>query len=581
MPLADHRASRSGRAAVAVWLALARTPSASPAAAQDPPPSLVVLVVADGLSWEAAWSRKDRLGGGLGQLLREGRVESECRYRHLNTLTGPGHASLATGAPPRVHGIVGNEWREVAEDGSLRTVCSPVDRIGPAPRGGCEPLGPRHLRAATIGDRLAERWPASRVVSIGGKGRAAALLAGRAPGHIVYWQSIASGRFTTGPPYAPATPAAIEAARIVSRFNDERIGSEAGLWLSRIARSGFRLLEGLFTSRGVRGSAAPLTVLFSNPLATDLALELLESAEVGLGRDEVPDLLCLAYSETDAVFHRYGIFSPQADDAVLRLDRELARLLDGLRQILPSRRVLLALSADHGFLPETSVRKGAPRSLAAEIERRVRADLCLDRDEKRLLVAHGWAVWYDPSALPAKTAAGPCGPAGRAVGPGDLGRALAGAAGGALSPYIEAVLLRERLAEWDGTPQAEFARNLLAPGREADAYMFPREGVLAEGSGRGGSSHGSHHDYDTRVPLVLWGTGIASGFSKDPSAPYDLAPTLAARLGIALPDATGRDLLDKRRVRGPSDGPEGPGPSFRRKPGSGAREVRTPAPPPG
>lgn len=541
------RARHFGCAAVAACMALARVAPAGAATAQVPPPNLVVLVVADGLSWEALWSRRDRLGGGLGRLLREGRVESECRYRHLNTLTGPGHASLATGAPPSVHGIVGNEWRETGTDGSVRKVCSPVDRIAPDPNGGCEPLGPRHLRAATIGDRLAQRWPASLVVSIGGKGRAAALLAGREPRHVVYWQTIASGRFMTGPPYALGTPAAIEAARIVSRFNDERIGSAAGLWLSRVGRSALRFLEGLFTSRGVRGAAAPLTVLFSNPLATDLALDLLESAEIGLGRDEVPDLLCIAYSETDAVFHRYGIFSLQADEAVLRLDRELARLLDGLHRILPSRQVLVAVSADHGFLPETSARKGVPRDLAAEIERRVGADLCLDRGQRPLFLAHGWALWYDRSALPARTAAGPCGPAGREVGPADLGRALAGAARGPLSPYLETVLLTERRAEWDGAPQAEFARNLLAPGREADAYVFPREGVLAEGARSGGSSHGSHHDYDTRVPLLLWGAGIASGLSKEPSTPYDLAPTLAARLGIVLPGATGRDLLGEQR----------------------------------
>src|SRR5262249_2511318 len=38
-------------------------------------------------------------------------------YGHLNTETGPGHASLGTGAPPRVHGIVANRWFEANPNG--------------------------------------------------------------------------------------------------------------------------------------------------------------------------------------------------------------------------------------------------------------------------------------------------------------------------------------------------------------------------------------------------------------------------------------------------------------------------------
>jgi arylsulfatase A-like enzyme len=51
--------------------------------------------------------------------------------------------------------------------------------------------------------------------------------------------------------------------------------------------------------------------------------------------------------------------------------------------------------------------------------------------------------------------------------------------------------------------------------------------------------HGTHHEYDIHVPLVFWGA-VKAGGSDEASTPYDLAPTLAAWLGVALPEAVGK-----------------------------------------
>jgi arylsulfatase A-like enzyme len=58
-----------------------------------------------------------------------------------------------------------------------------------------------------------------------------------------------------------------------------------------------------------------------------------------------------------------------------------------------------------------------------------------------------------------------------------------------------------------------------------------------------GTHHGSHYEYDIHVPLVFWGAGIKAGRVDSASTPYDLAPTLAAALGIKLPDAVGTNRL--------------------------------------
>jgi predicted AlkP superfamily pyrophosphatase or phosphodiesterase len=95
------------------------------AATATPPrtePQLLVLVSVDGLSWPRLEAYRPWFVAGLKRLLDEGRVETQCHYRHLNTETGPGHSSLSTGAPPRVTGIVANRWFEQNADGSIREV---------------------------------------------------------------------------------------------------------------------------------------------------------------------------------------------------------------------------------------------------------------------------------------------------------------------------------------------------------------------------------------------------------------------------------------------------------------------------
>jgi len=78
---------------------------------------LVVVVAVDGLSWPRLQGYAPWFGEGLKRLLSESQVETECHYGHLNTETGPGHASLGTGAPPRVTGIVANRWFEANPSG--------------------------------------------------------------------------------------------------------------------------------------------------------------------------------------------------------------------------------------------------------------------------------------------------------------------------------------------------------------------------------------------------------------------------------------------------------------------------------
>ena len=57
--------------------------------------------------------------------------------------------------------------------------------------------------------------------------------------------------------------------------------------------------------------------------------------------------------------------------------------------------------------------------------------------------------------------------------------------------------------------------------------------------------HGTPYEYDTHVPLVIMGGGLAPGRYLNAATPADLAPTLARLLSVEPPsNATGRVLLE-------------------------------------
>ena len=99
----NRLAVRFALAALSVtWMSAAAAAADSGAAAPaTAAPHLAVIVSVDGLSWARLLAYRPWYTAGLKRLLASGWSERSARYRHLNTETGPGHASLASGAPPK------------------------------------------------------------------------------------------------------------------------------------------------------------------------------------------------------------------------------------------------------------------------------------------------------------------------------------------------------------------------------------------------------------------------------------------------------------------------------------------------
>ena len=181
-------------------------PSGSAPAA--PQPKLVVLVVFDQMRGDYMTRWAELYGAdGFERVKKDGIWFSNCQIPYACTSTGPGHASLSTGAPPSVHGIIENEWYDRAT-GERMYCCQPkrvYDLIPPVPaelgkpgRGAANGYSPERLLAQTVGDALQESTKGKgRVFSLSIKDRTAVLMGGQKPDGV-YCFDTRDGKFHTG-----------------------------------------------------------------------------------------------------------------------------------------------------------------------------------------------------------------------------------------------------------------------------------------------------------------------------------------------------------------------------------------------
>lgn len=550
--------------------------AASSAAAERP--SLAVIIAIDGLSTEQLLKYRPWYGAGLKRLLDEGHIETRTRYRHINTETGPGHASLGTGATPRVTGIVANNWLELdPATKKLRAVYC-TDSLEPDPATGRALPGPYRLEADTLGDRLVAASPLSRVFTVSAKDRAAILMAGRSRPHAAYWFDRPTLRFATSPAYAPGA----DAAAIVEAYNTKNMGDHLGPrfgreWVKLALPEGADKLPQPVPPRLIGDFQIPANGLFFphpysvntrgmgeayygspvvDELTADLAVLFLESPEIRLGRRGVTDLLAVSFSAHDSVAHNYGMESEETLDVLRRVDAQIARLLNAFDRLLPGK-VVVGFSADHGFstIPEVSRRQEPgvvggrlvtwPRTLnnvPDRTNRMLRDDLCLGAGQAPVHIGDGWIVTYNPGITRIEGSCGPAGPVTKA----DIDGALARVLTTLFKEEIQEVRLNSQMALWPKDDLTTFLQNDFYEGRSGDAFIVPRRRVLQHWDAGRGSGHGTTHDYDTTVPLIFWGAGFKAGSSDgDDATPYDLAVTLGDAIGVTLPQATGKSRLKR------------------------------------
>ena len=321
-------------------------------------PALVVGIVVDQMRYEYLYKYADRYSNnGLKRLIREGMNCQDNHYNYAPTVTAAGHASVYTGTVPAVHGIVGNEWTDVATGKKVYcTDDSTVSTVGTTGKTGF--MSPKNMWTSTITDqlKLAQNFK-SKTIAIALKDRGAILPGGHSADGA-YWYDSKEGRWITSSFYMQSLPKWVQA------FNAEQRAQ-------KYTKAGWNTLYPIqtYTISGpddspyeskMAGETAPVfphtlqggnplefirTSPYGNTLTKDFAIQAM--TEEKLGKNGTTDFLAVSFSSTDYVGHSFGPQSVELEDTYLRLDQDIAEILTYLDKNYGKDQVLVFLTADH------------------------------------------------------------------------------------------------------------------------------------------------------------------------------------------------------------------------------------------
>ena len=484
----------------------------------SPRPTLVVMLTVDQLrpDYLTMWERQ--FTGGLARLLRGGAVFLNGFQDHANTETAPGHASTLSGRFPSSTGIVSNN-------------AGVYDPQFPLIGARGDPASPFRFRGTTLTDWIRYTNPGARALSVSRKDRGAILPLGRAM-QPAFWYA-QNGTFTTSRYYADSLPTWVQAFN-ARKLPHQWAGKSWDLLLDAAqypepdsvateAAGRDYFFPHQFDSDPARAAASFGGYPMMDQLTLSFALEGVRQMRLGAGPGT--DLLAVSLSTTDAIGHRFGPDSREVHDQIIRLDRYLGAFLDTLFTLRDSTRIVFALTADHAVSPLPNTKSRYPNQGAGYVNP-TPAIVPLFASLRAAGVDTS-AFAFDEGILYLNDAA--------------LTRA------GLRSDAVTRTFATE-VMKVPGVLRVDRVSALATKDTSSDyvarrwLHQLPPDVVDASAvvtlrpywywAGYNIATHGSPHDPDANVPIIFYGAGIKPGKNTRRALVVDIAPTLAAIIGV-------------------------------------------------
>jgi predicted AlkP superfamily pyrophosphatase or phosphodiesterase len=536
---------RRGAAVAALCISLAvvgggRASTQAPAAPAAP--TLLVVLVVDQLRTDYLERHRTEFTGGFKRILSEGAWFTEAAYPYLSTVTCAGHATIGTGAFPYRHGYVLNEWVD-RKAGVIRGCTRDEEQqlftyaqVSKTAAG----ESPKDLLVATLADQLRER-ARGRVATMSMKARSAIGLAGHGADAVTWFDD--RGAWATSTAYAK-TPVPFVQEFVAA---NPHTADEGKVWERALDAAKYLNDDDGIGERGPTG----WTRLFPHPLSPagtmdsgyhsrwkashygDAYLGRMAAATVDalqLGRGQRIDYLGVSFSTLDSVGHAYGPASHEVQDIVIRLDRTIGTLLEHLDRTVGHGKYVVALTSDHGVAPIPEQTPGGGRQASKEVLAAINAAL---------------EPFYGPgeyAVVSAYTDIYLAGGVAKALRENQEARQAVLNAIRALPGITHAFTsdeLRSSGARSSSDPVKRAAALSHRPDRSGDIIIAPREYWILSTAA---TTHGTHHRYDQRVPVLFYGANVRPGTYAAAATPADVAPTLAALARVRFNRLDGRAL---------------------------------------
>lgn len=510
-----------------------------------PKPKLVVGVVVDQMRWDYLYRFYDRYSdNGFKRLLEEGFSCENTYINYVPTYTAIGHSSIYTGSVPAIHGIAGNDFI-LQNTGEERYCTQDDDVVGLGATGKVGMQSPKNLLVSTITDqlKLATNFK-SKVIGIAMKDRGGILPAGHFA-DAAYWFDGQSGTWISSSFYMKELP------KWVSDFNKkkptEKYLNQTWNTLYPIDTYSLSTEDNTIYEGKFKGEALPVFprdlkqlrkengldlikgTPFGNTLTLDLAKAAIENEKLGKNALGFTDFLAVSLSSTDYIGHQFGIDAIEIEDTYLRLDADLATLIDYLDNNVGKGEYTLFLSADHGAAHNPRYfrdKKGNAgyfdtKKYKSEINTMLEArfgkkDLVSSLMNYQVHLNHGLINREKLDELAIRDA---------------------------VVAYMKKIDGVAFVTDMEKTAMSSIPARIKE--RIINGYNIKRSGIIQyvlepqwfSGTENGtGTTHGTWSSYDAHIPLVFMGWGVNKGKTNREVHMVDIAPTLAAMLRIEEPN---------------------------------------------
>ncbi|MDP3908429.1 alkaline phosphatase family protein [Novosphingobium sp.] len=509
----------------------------APAAAQ-PAPRLVLAIAVDQFSADLFAQYRRHYTDGL-KRLQEGAVFPSGYQSHAATETCPGHSTLLTGTHPARNGIIANNWFDPGLARADKRVYCSEDLTDPASTSSNPVVSASLLKVPTLGEWMKRANPASRNVAVSAKDRAVAMMGGHQLDTAYWWKGSSFVTFK-GRELSPAAVAQNAAVAKVLKSGAPALNPRpwCGAQDRAVAVGKSAVGTGRFRLEPGKADAFRISPRMDHATA-ELAIRLVD--ELKLGQGAAPDLLSVSLSATDYIGHAVGNEGLEMCIQMAEVDVAIGKLLTHL----DARGIdyAVVLTADHGGLdaPERSNQQALPAA--------VRVDDALRPNElaKAITARTGVTAAQGP-LLYADGASGDF-YVSRSVSAPDKARVIDALTMIARAhPQVAAVYTNGELARMPvptANPQdwslVDRVRASFDPARSGDVLILLDRAVTPIPEPMPGAyiaTHGSAFDYDRRVPMLFWRKGLTPFEQGAPVATVDIAPTLAALVGIKAPAGT-------------------------------------------
>ncbi|MEQ8302465.1 MAG: alkaline phosphatase family protein [Cyclobacteriaceae bacterium] len=525
-------------------------------------PKIVVGIVVDQMRQEYLYRFAPKFGdGGFKRLMGEGFMLTNAHYNYVPTYTGPGHASIYTGATPAIHGIIANDWYDKNLKIKVNCVLDENQSIVGSDVGRGK-VSPHRLLTTTITDELEMATQRrAKVVGISIKDRGAVLPAGHTPDGA-YWYDDLTGKFISSTYYKMALPLWLDqfnSRNLADKYLNETWNTVYPIETYKESGPDDSPYESVLTDEWkVQGKDRPvfpynLKLLrkdnkefallpftpFGNDLLSDLAFAALDGEQ--MGRDEWTDFLSISFSSTDKLGHSVGPNAIELEDMYIRLDKNLEDILNKLDMDIGKGQYVVFLTADHGvadvrqylkdlrIIPDSYKPINFLEGLNSYLDQYFAGKRIVENVSNEQVFLNHDVFTEDPKSS-------------------------------SVEYLVACELIRTYLLSLDGVSEV-YTKSAIQNGsfdedglrgKVKRGYHTKRSGDIGFVMESGwtddkdrSTGHSTGYTYDTHSPIIFYGFGVRHGSTANYHTITDIAPTLSTILKIKFPSgATGQPITE-------------------------------------